>query len=184
MAPPTTSTGSKRKPAHPADPGSRAARAAVAFAAALAAAGAAWAAGPKLLPAEEAFRLSARALDASTLEIRYDVVDGYYLYRDKLRFVVEPASAAPGSPALPPAKVHEDEFFGKTSIYRGPAVIRLPLAGAKPGDKVTLVADSQGCADAGVCYPPQRQSLALVLPAAGAPPGPVVEAVPRKKTYF
>lgn len=142
------------------------------------------AAGPKLLPAEEAFRLSARALDAGTIEIRYDVADGYYLYRDKLRFVVEPASSSPGAPTLPPGTVHQDEFFGKSTIYRGPAVIRLPLKGGKAGGKVTLTADSQGCADAGVCYPPQRQTLALDLPAAGAPPGPPVEASPRKKSYF
>lgn len=147
-------------------------------------AGLALAAGPKLLPAEEAFRLSARALDAATLEIRYDVADGYYLYRDKLRFDVEPQASRAGAPVLPAGQVHEDEFFGKSTVYRGPAVIRLPLAAAKPGDRVTLVADSQGCADAGVCYPPQRQKLAIVLPAAGAPAGPTVEAVPRKKGYF
>lgn len=142
------------------------------------------AAGPKLLPAEEAFRLSARALDAGALEIRYDVAQGYYLYRDKLRFVVEPANAEAGDPVLPAGKDHEDEFFGKTTIYRGPAVIRLPLKAGKPGDKVVLTADSQGCADAGVCYPPQRQTLTIVLPAASGGPGAPVEAAPRRKSYF
>jgi len=85
---------------------------------------------------------------------------------------------------LPAGKVHEDEFFGKTTIYRGPAVIRLPLKGGKPGDKVVLTADSQGCADAGVCYPPQRQTLTVVLPAAGGGAGVPVEAAPRRKSYF
>ena len=96
--------------------------------AALDLAGAAWAAGPKLLPADQAFRLSARALDAKTLEIRFDVADGYYLYRDKLKFGVEPAAAGAGTPALPPGKVIEDEFFGRVATYRGPVVVRLPLA--------------------------------------------------------
>lgn len=173
-----TSTGSQRK--RPRADG----LARVLGLAALALAAAAGAADPKLLPAEEAFRLSARALDPGTLEIRYDVADGYYLYRDKLRFAVEPAIAEGVDPQLPAGKVHEDEFFGKTTIYRGPAVIRLPLKGGKPGDKVVLTADSQGCADAGVCYPPQRQTLTVVLPAAGGGAGVPVEAAPRRKSYF
>jgi len=160
------------------------ARLAACAALAAAAAGPAGAAGPKLLPADEAFRLSARALDAKNLEIRFDVADGYYLYRDKLKFAVEPAAAGPGTPALPPGKVIEDEFFGRVSTYRGPVVIRLPLAAGQPGGTVALTVESQGCADAGVCYPPQQQRLALPLPAAGAGPTAPVEASPPKKSYF
>jgi thiol:disulfide interchange protein DsbD len=152
--------------------------------AAFALAGAAGAAGPKLLPAEQAFRLSARALDAKSLEIRFDVADGYYLYRDKLKFGVEPAAAGAGVPVLPPGKVIEDEFFGKVATYRGPVVIRLPLAAGQPGGSVSLEVDSQGCADAGVCYPPQRQLLTLTLPLAGAAPSAPVDASPSKKSYF
>lgn len=150
----------------------------------VAAAVAVHAAGPKLLPAEQAFRLSARALDAKTLEVRYNVADGYYLYRDKLRFAVEPASLGVGTPTLPPGKSHEDEFFGKVTIYRGLVVIKVPIASARPGQEVTLVADSQGCADAGVCYPPQLQRMTLGLPALGAGPTAAVEAAPQKKSYF
>ena len=153
-------------------------------AAALAIAAVASAAGPKLLPAEQAFRLSARALDAKTVEVRYNVVDGYYLYRDKLGFTVEPPPAAAGTATLPPGKPHQDEFFGKVTTYRGLVVIRLPIASARAGQAVTLVASSQGCADAGVCYPPQVQRVALSLPAAGAGPAPVVEATSPKKAYF
>jgi len=147
-------------------------------------AGAQTAGGPKLLPAEEAFKLSARALDARTLEVRFNVADGYYLYRDKLRFKVEPAPIAAGTPALPPGKPHKDEFFGESVIYRGLMVARLPIQGAKAGQPVTLVADSQGCADAGVCYPPQTQRVELKLPAAGAGPSITTEATPPKKDYF
>jgi len=148
------------------------------------AAGAQTSGGPKLLPAEEAFKLSARALDASTIEIRYNVADGYYLYRDKLRFKVEPLPAAAGTAALPPGKPHRDEFFGEVAIYRGLLVAKLPMTGAKPGQAVALIADSQGCADAGVCYPPQTQRVDLKLPAAGAGPSVAVEATPPKKEFF
>ena len=63
-------------------------------------------------------------------------------------------------------------------------VVRVPLSGARPGTGLTLVADSQGCADVGVCYPPQSQRLALKVPAAGASPEPPVEAVPAGKSFF
>ncbi|CAG1004093.1 Thiol:disulfide interchange protein DsbD [Burkholderiales bacterium] len=184
---PPTSTGSpsRRAPAEAIRRAGRAAGLAAGFAALLAAlAPLASAAGPSLLPADRAFRLSARALDAQTLEIRFNVADGYYLYRDKLRFRVEPDSAGSGTPTLPPGKVIEDEFFGRVATYRGLVVIRLPLAAGAPGQSVTLVADSQGCADAGVCYPPQLQRLTLPLPAAGAGPTVPVEAGPPAKPYF
>ena len=179
MARPTTSPGSTPR---------RAAadrwRAAAWLAAGLSWAGPSLAAGPNLLPADQAFRLSARPLDAKAIEVRYDVANGYYLYRDKLRFVVEPSSAGVGAPLFPEGIPHQDEFFGKVITYRGATVIRVPLADATPGQSITLVADSQGCADAGVCYPPQRQRLALTIPAKGAAPGAPVEAVPARKDYF
>ena len=132
----------------------------------------------KLLPPEQAFRFSARALDASTLEARFDVADGYYLYRDKLRFTVEPVAARPVE--LPAGKRKHDEFFGNVETYRGQVVVRLPLAETSAGRTLTIHADSQGCADAGVCYPPNPQQLKLVVPAAGAVPGAYVEAAPAR----
>jgi thiol:disulfide interchange protein DsbD len=147
--------------------------------------GAAFAAGlpgtpPKLLPPEQAFRFSARALDPATLEARFDVADGYYLYRDKLRFTTEPVGAR--AVDLPPGKPKHDEFFGDVETYRGVVLIRVPLHNAAAGQTVTLHADSQGCADAGVCYPPNPQQLKIAVPAAGAAPGAYVEA--GKKGWF
>ena len=147
-------------------------------------AGAQIAAGPKLLPAEQAFRLSARALDPRTLEVRFNVADGYYLYKEKLSFAAEPGPVSAGKADLPAGKPHQDEFFGKVTIYRGLAVIRVPITSAKAGQDVTVVVGSQGCADAGVCYPPQQQRVALTLPKAGAGATPAVEAQPAKPAYF
>jgi thiol:disulfide interchange protein DsbD len=137
---------------------------------------------PKLLPPEQAFRLSARALDARTVEVRYEITDGYYLYRDKLAFAVDPDSGA-GKPELPAGIRKHDEFFGDVETYRGRLVVKLPLARGKPGQALALKVESQGCADAGICYPPTQQQLRLVLPADGAPAGPIVEP-PRKKGLF
>lgn len=142
------------------------------------------AAGADLLPAEQAFRFSARALNDRTLEARFSIADGYYLYRDKFKFAVTPDGAVLGAPDLPPGKVKTDEFFGKVETYRGTVVVTLPLSGANAGQTVVLAADSQGCADIGVCYPPTRQKLTLALPAPGAGPGALVDATPPKKSWF
>ena len=141
------------------------------------------AADPQLLPPEQAFRFSARALSDRTLEARFAIADGYYLYRDKFRFAVSPEGAVLGAPELPPGKIKTDEFFGKVETYRGTVVVKLPLS-AVAGQTVVLAADSQGCADVGVCYPPTRQKLTLALPAPGAGPGALVEATPPKKNWF
>jgi len=138
----------------------------------------------KLLPPEEAFRFSARSLDARTVEATFAVADGYYLYREKLRFSSTPAAIAAGSVVLPPGKVKEDQFFGKVETYRDRVVIRLPLDNATAGQAVTVRADSQGCADVGVCYPPNVQSVTVTLPVSGGPPGPLIDANPPKRRWF
>jgi thiol:disulfide interchange protein DsbD len=142
------------------------------------------AANVDLLPPEQAFRFSARALDDRTLEARFAIADGYYLYRDKLKFAVTPEAATLGAPELPAGKIKTDEFFGKVETYRGTLVVKLPLSGAPAARPVVLVAESQGCADVGVCYPPNRQTLTLVLPSPGTGPGALVDATPPKKSWF
>ena len=136
-----------------------------------------------LLEPERAFAFSAQALDDRTIEARFVVAEGYYLYRDKLKFRIEPGTLA-GAPALPPGKVKRDDFFGDVETYRGRLPVRLSLLRPAPGQDVTVVAESQGCADIGVCYPPSVQKIALRLPAAGAGPGAVVEAAPARKSWF
>ncbi len=142
------------------------------------------AAGGELLPPEQAFRFSARALDDKTLEARFAIADGYYLYRDKISFAVTPDGAKLGAAELPAGKVKTDQFFGPVTTYRGTVVVKLPLQGALSGQAIVLAADSQGCADVGVCYPPTRQKVTLPLPAAGAGPGALVDANPPKKSWF
>ena len=141
------------------------------------------AAADDLLEPEKVFRMSTRALDATSLEVRFAIADGYYLYRDKLKFTLEPGPLQ-APPILPPGKVKQDPFFGAVETYRGEVVARVALATPAPGGAVTLKAESQGCADLGVCYPPQVQKLSLSLPATGAGPGQVVEYAPAKRTWF
>jgi len=136
----------------------------------------------KLLEPERAFAFSVQAVDEKTVEARFSIANGYYLYREKLKLAVDPPTLA-GAPVLPPGKMKDDAFFGNVEIYRGQLVVRLPLDGTSPGDKVTVKAESQGCADAGVCYPPQVQTLTVALPPRGGRPGEPVSATP-KKSWF
>jgi thiol:disulfide interchange protein DsbD len=138
----------------------------------------------KLLPPEQAFRLSARALDTRTLEASFVIANGYYLYRDKLRFALETDGRQLQAASLPPGKLKDDEFFGRVETYRDRIVVRLPMTEPAAGQSVTLRTESQGCADAGVCYPPTVQRLTLAVPASDGRPGPLVDATPAKKSWF
>jgi thioredoxin:protein disulfide reductase len=127
---------------------------------------AAGAAEPDLLEPEKAFRFSARLVDPGQVEVHYEIAPGYYMYRDKFHFDAAPAAVALSSPQLPPGKIKKDEFFGDVQIYRGDLRFVLPLTVA--GEQISrfsLKATSQGCADAGVCYPPQEQKADIVLAA-------------------
>jgi len=120
----------------------------------------------ELLEPDKAFRFSARVLDEQTVEIRYGIADGYYLYRDRFKFAAEPAQVRLGPAQFPKGEIHEDKFFGKQEIYRGRLRIRLPVQAAGV-DRFKLAVTSQGCADIGVCYVPQVQNAELILPSAG-----------------
>src|SRR6266702_313735 len=116
----------------------------------------------ELLEPDKAFRFSARALDAATLEVHYAIADVYYLYRERFRFAAAPASVTLGQPRFPNGQIHEDKFFGKQETYRKEVRIRLPVEAAG-AERLKLQVTSQGCADLGVCYVPQVQSADLHL---------------------
>src|SRR5436190_18066698 len=79
------------------------------------------------LPPEKAFRFSARALNPETIETRFTIADGYYLYRDRIHFTVEPATTALTIPPLPQGKVKDDQFFGRVETYRDSLMVNLRL---------------------------------------------------------
>ena len=120
-----------------------------------------------------AFKPEARALDDKTVEVRYSIAKGYYLYRDKFRFAAEGATL--GTPVFPAGKQKHDDNFGDVEVYYKSVAIRLPLSANQSGP-ITLKVTAQGCADAGVCYPPQEQKLSVSLPAPGSAPAAVPDA--------
>ncbi len=131
------------------------------------------AAGEEFLDPAVAFKPSLRAVDGATLEVDFEIAKGYYLYRDKFRFAVEGDAARAGTPRFPAGKEKNDDTFGRVVVYYGPTTIALPIEREGKGElPLRVKITSQGCADAGVCYPPQSQTLAVTLPAADAPPLP------------
>src|SRR5690606_1394463 len=121
-----------------------------------------------LLPVDEAFVLRAEAVAPDRIELDWAIADGYYLYRHRMG--VEPADggfrADPAGLQLPAGKRHTDEFFGEVETYRGR--VRAVLPGTAVGRQVQLKVRYQGCADLGICYPPQTRMLTVALPAAPA----------------
>ncbi len=125
-----------------------------------------------------AFRFAARMADPQTLEVRYQIADGYYMYRERFGFKADGVTL--GTPQIPPGKVKFDETFQKdVETYKGSVTIRIPVEGS---GNFTLVASSQGCADAGLCYPPQEHTASLAVGGAqsggGLPIGAAAGASP------
>ncbi|OHX11706.1 protein-disulfide reductase DsbD [Chromobacterium sphagni] len=109
-----------------------------------------------LLPPEQAFAAKVVRNDKQ-LELTLDVASGYYLYRDRISVSSTPAELT-GKPALPVGQEKSDPYFGKQVIYHGKQVITIPLAAGAP-DNFQLNVRLQGCAEAGVCYPPYTHKL-------------------------
>ena len=102
------------------------------------------------LDPEVAFKVSAKMVEPGVAEVSYVIADGYYLYRERLKF--ESADAKLGTPDIPRGKIKFDETFQKeVETYRHNLVVRIPVQAASD---FTLNVGLQGCADLGLCYPP------------------------------
>ena len=136
-----------------------------------------------LLPVDQAYVLSAKAIDGQRVEFTWKIAPGYYLYRH--RFAVQAVDAAVGFQPLqlPAGDKHTDEFFGEVETYRQSVTAVLTAAAASEAPTLRFKVKYQGCADVGVCYPPQTRMLTVALPVAGtsapiAAPGLAVDAAP------
>ena len=120
----------------------------------------------EFLDPDVAYQLRTEVEDVDTIVAHWQIADGYYLYRDKFRFTLADGSdVALGSPELPAGKTKIDEYFGKMEVYYHDVLARLPIErGAGGATTVTLDVVYQGCADAGLCYPPITKRVNLNLP--------------------
>jgi thiol:disulfide interchange protein DsbD len=124
--------------------------------------------GDDFLPPEQAFRVEAHATAPDRIEITYVVTKGYYLYRNKLKFGTPTVDrAALGQPGLPDGETKTDEYFGTQQVYHHDFVAQLPVSRAgREAFTLPLKLTWQGCADAGLCYPPQTGTFDIAMPAA------------------
>lgn len=129
----------------------------------------------EFLPVDEAFVLSHEVIDGDTLQLRWVMPDGYYLYRHRLGFETRAGSAVLlGEARIPEGKHKVDEFEGDVEVYYHELVVTVPIMGDVTGQDIGV--RYQGCADAGLCYPPEIRWLALSdVPASVAAPA-VTEA--------
>lgn len=123
-----------------------------------------------LPPVDSVFKLSVEAPARDRIALRWQIEPGYYLYRHRTKVEVLGAGFKPGTLQIPAGKKHRDEFFGDVETYRGELAVTLPGQAAPGTDAIALRVKYQGCADAGVCYPPQTRTVNVRLPAgAGSP---------------
>ncbi len=133
----------------------------------------------EFLPADEAFRFAAWASDGDMLVATWDIADGYYLYRDKFKFRLKGEGGAElGAAQFPQGKIKQDPLFGEVEVYHHELQIRLPLTRDASIAAVELEAGFQGCAEAGICYPPMLRSTVVDLPEGAGKQAPAPEARP------
>lgn len=120
----------------------------------------------EFLAPDEAFAFSADAIDGSTIRARWQIADGYYMYRDKFRFEPVSDDIRLGPPQSPPGKAKFDESFGDSEVYYQEVEILLAVERQGAAEQeIALRAHYQGCADDGFCYPPIDKTVSVLLPA-------------------
>jgi len=141
---------------------------------------------PKFLPPDQVFHLSADAAGSGAVRLDWTVRGGYYLYRERMK-VSAPDGTVLGALQLPQGQIKMDPYFGREEIYRNAvsgtiAVDGAPATGAR---NLPLRVTYQGCADAGLCYPPITKTLTVALlpagtggPTAGSPADGTSSSVP------
>jgi thiol:disulfide interchange protein DsbD len=122
-------------------------------------------AGDDFLPAEKAFVYLVES-DGPCLKVSWNVAPGYYLYKDKMSVESATPGVTLGKAAYPAGERHHDEYFGEQEVFRDDFMVNVPvLRENRALTELTVRLRWQGCADAGLCYPPTTWETKLRLPA-------------------
>ena len=111
----------------------------------------------QVLKPQDAFPVEV-AYQNNVIQISHQIKDGYYLYKDKISYSSLDSRILLGTTTLPKGIKYEDEFFGKTEIFRKNFTVYIPIS-ISTGETINafdIQINSQGCADIGLCYPPQK----------------------------
>jgi thiol:disulfide interchange protein DsbD len=127
------------------------------------------------LDPDVAYRAGSR-VDGDVLRVRWVIADGYYLYRHKMDIKPESPDLVLGEPAFPRGSIKTDPYLGTQEIFTQQVEATVPFtrmdAGAHP---IQIKVTYQGCAEAGLCYPPITK---VIFATSGAAPAPQVKSHP------
>jgi thiol:disulfide interchange protein DsbD len=140
---------------------------------------------PDFLPVHQAFRDNI-IQSGNQVKVHFDIADHYYLYKDRFKFSIEaPTTATLSAPVFAtPGELKQDENFGEVTVYHHAVDIELAITAAQ-ASAATLIVEFQGCAEAGLCYPPTqiKQPLTnLAVSTASLTTGPVTPALDSSST--
>jgi thiol:disulfide interchange protein DsbD len=123
----------------------------------------------EFLPPDLAFRFAPVADGPDRVKLVWELADGYYLYRSRIKVETRSDRAQLGGLAMPTGQIKQDEYFGRQEVYHRQLIATLPVARAGGAAfELPLQVTYQGCADKGVCYPPIVKTVNISLPAGGA----------------
>jgi thiol:disulfide interchange protein DsbD len=121
--------------------------------------------GDDFLPPDEAFRFAAIPDGPDHVRLIWQIADGYYLYRTRVKAATTSAQAQLGALEMPTGETKSDEYFGKQEIYHHELVAGVPVARASAAElALPLQVTYQGCATAGLCYPPITKEITVSMP--------------------
>ena len=112
------------------------------------------------LPVREAFKLSLISSSSESVKLRFVAAEGYYLYKHRFGFTSSSEGVSLGQPLLPPGKAKHDEYFGDVEVYYEVLDVEVPVNNPF-NHPFSLHVSYQGCADKGLCYPPETEILAI-----------------------
>jgi thiol:disulfide interchange protein DsbD len=128
--------------------------------------------GDDFLPVEQAFRFDALARGSDQVLLNWEIAEGYYLYRARVKVATTSTAAQLGAPQFPPGEFKTDEYFGRQEIYHHELRVSVPVARAAGGSfALALQVTYQGCAEAGLCYPPVTRAVTVTLGNGGGSAG-------------
>ena len=124
--------------------------------------------GDNFLPPDQAFRFDALADGTDRVRLNWEIAEGYYLYRGRIKVATSAANVQLGTPQMPAGQVKNDEYFGRQEVYHHELIATVPVARTAGGTlEVPLQVTYQGCADAGLCYPPVTKTVTVKLSGGG-----------------
>lgn len=136
-----------------------------------------------ILPPEQAFKISVKALAVDQVEVSWDIAKGHYLYSNHIKFESKAKQIKVLTPSFPVGETKHDENFGDVIIYRNKLQVPVSFVASKEVTAIKFEVQFRGCADKGICYPPQKKVFDVNLPAPVSVPNSLDLLVKKLPTF-